>query len=610
MPSSRAFDLCSLVISDDNLYASAVAEVGTVLAVSDIKRALMLAGIVGAFDDDQLESLLDMSEPGAPVLVASGLPPEIGVDARVEYFFETDRHVGGGGGLADKLDWKAIKDRSFVKNGATLARKHAPTKGKDGRDLFGRRIIARNGEDTSLSCGEHVAFGPDGRSLVARCSGVAKLGDNGAVSVADVVSVRDVDLSSGSICTLGSVIVDGNVTDGFTVEAAGDVYIRGNVEGASVVAGGRIVVGGGVRQHGKLDAVGPVAVRFVDPDCSIHTLSALDVVGHAIGAQLSALGPVVVGGEVAGGRCESATHIQCKRAGTDGDVRTLFVVGTGPTDEALAMARNDLSALERRLGRTSSAPDDDDEEPVPSLRAPLVPHDVGRPASAASGLPPRPSAPVAPPRRSDLAPRPSELHPRPSITAHASAAGRSPTSLPARPLQPGLAPRPSLPQRPGSLPLPAAPRTSALPQRPSTSLPARPLPGSSLSSMRVPAVTTRPSQQILLRPSAASMRAAPAARPNEVAITSAKKEFQNEHQLLSTRRQLAFHREHAQASAAPFVLVEEAIHGGVVVRIDREEMRLDGTLFARRFAIVDGVLLTLNVDAPYAAHGVDTFAEG
>ena len=128
--------------------------------------------------------------------------------------------------------------------------------------------------------------------------------------------------------------------------------------------------------------------------------------------------------------------------------------------------------------------------------------------------------------------------------------------------------------------------------------------------MRVPAVTTRPSQQILLRPSAASMRAAPAARPNEVAITSAKKEFQNEHQLLSTRRQLAFHREHAQASAAPFVLVEEAIHGGVVVRIDREEMRLDGTLFARRFAIVDGVLLTLNVDAPYAAHGVDTFAEG
>ena len=128
--------------------------------------------------------------------------------------------------------------------------------------------------------------------------------------------------------------------------------------------------------------------------------------------------------------------------------------------------------------------------------------------------------------------------------------------------------------------------------------------------MRIPSVTARPSQQILLRPSAASMRAAPAARPNEVAITSAKKEFQNEHQLLSTRRQLAFHREHTEASEVPFVLVEEAIHGGVVVRIDREEMRLDGTLFARRFAIVDGLLRTLSVEAPYSAHAMDTSAEG
>ena len=447
----RAFDLCTLVISDDNLYASVVAEVGTVLSVSDVRRALVKAGIVGAYEDEQIEALLEMAEPGDPVLVAAGTPPVIGVDARIEYFFQTESRVVATTGSADKLDWKAIRDRSFVKAGAVLARKHAPTKGVDGRDLFGQRIIARHGEDCSLLVGENVAFGGDGRSLVARKAGVAKLNENGSVSIADVITVKDVDLASGSICTLGAVVVDGNVTEGFAIEAAGDVYVRGNVEAASIVAGGRVVIGGGVRHHGKVEAGGSVAVRIVDPESTVHTLGDLDVVGSAIGAQLSALGPVVVGVEIAGGRVESATSIQCQRAGSEADVRTLFVVGTGPTAETIALAKNEVTALERRLGRTPTLEAD---EGVPSLRAPLVPQ--GHPPQCGSQPPPRGALPASAARVGNR----SEPPPR--------------GSLPARPIAPSLGPRPSLTQRPIASGSQSIPRAGSLSARPSATLPARP----------------------------------------------------------------------------------------------------------------------------------------
>jgi hypothetical protein len=605
---TRDFDLCTLVISDDNLYASVLAEVGTILSAGDVKRTLMKAGIVGSYPDEQIEMLLDASAPGEPVLVAAGTPPELGVDARIEYFFETERRVAAALSDYENLDWRSVRDRSFVKAGAVVARKHPPTRGTDGRDLFGQRIVARNGEDVLLQCGENVAFGPDGRSLVARKSGIAKLAENGSVSVADVVSVNDVDLSTGSICTLGAVMVDGNVTEGFVVEAAGDVYVRGNIEAGTVIAGGRVIVGGGLRHHGKIEAVGVVAVRFVDPDCTIHTLGDLTVVGSAVGAQLSALGHVVVGHEIAGGRVESATHIECAHAGSEGGVRTLFVLGHGPTAETVVMAKRELTNLERRLGR---APSHDDDTEVASLKAPPLPAGVdhGAPGVAWAETPPQPADVRArtsslPARAGSLPARrsPSQPPPRtaPSLSPQRPSAAlpARPGSLPARPG--GLPARPgSLPARTGSLPaMPARPASlPALPARPG-SLPVRAAP---LSSMRMPAASARPSQQMLAKPSVASMRAAPAARAPEAAVTAAKREFQLEYQLLTTERQIAFH-EHRLAlpnAHVHFVAIAEQAYPGVIVRIDREELALEALYSARRFVVVDGAMKAFPIDAAF-----------
>ena len=106
---------------------------------------------------------------------------------------------------------------------------------------------------------------------------------------------------------------------------------------------------------------------------------------------------------------------------------------------------------------------------------------------------------------------------------------------------------------------------------------------------------------MLAKPSVASMRAAPAARAPEAAVTAAKREFQLEYQLLTTERQIAFH-EHRLAlpnAHVHFVAIAEQAYPGVIVRIDREELALEALYSARRFVVVDGAMKAFPIDAAF-----------
>ncbi len=93
----------------------------------------------------------------------------------------------------------------------------------------------------------------------------------------------------------------------------------------------------------------------------------------------------------------------------------------------------------------------------------------------------------------------------------------------------------------------------------------------------------------------------PSARATEHAVTSAKREFQVEHQLVATKRQIAFqeNRERASTLHIPFVLVELDARAGVVVRIDRDETTLESGRPGARFVIIEGELRVLTADAPF-----------
>ncbi len=78
--------------------------------------------------------------------------------------------------------------------------------------------------------------------------GLPRVVDNGA-TVDEVFTVKNVDLSTGHIIFKGSVVINGDVTEGMKVIAGGGRVYKGFVEGTLIEAGGDINVGGSIIGH-------------------------------------------------------------------------------------------------------------------------------------------------------------------------------------------------------------------------------------------------------------------------------------------------------------------------------------------------------------------------
>ena len=87
------------------------------------------------------------------------------------------------------------------------------------------------------------------------------------VFVSDCYEVpADVGPSTGDISYDGSINVKGNILTGYKVEASGDIYVNGAVEGATLIAGGKIVLNRGIQGMGKamMKAEGDVISNFIE----------------------------------------------------------------------------------------------------------------------------------------------------------------------------------------------------------------------------------------------------------------------------------------------------------------------------------------------------------
>jgi uncharacterized protein (DUF342 family) len=71
------------------------------------------------------------------------------------------------------------------------------------------------------------------------------------MEVDEVYKIKNVTVATGNINFTGSVIIDGDVTEGMKVIASGDITIGGFVESAIIEAGGDITISGGIigRKH-------------------------------------------------------------------------------------------------------------------------------------------------------------------------------------------------------------------------------------------------------------------------------------------------------------------------------------------------------------------------
>jgi len=307
---------------------------GRVLDIDDVLEALDNKGVVVGIKEQVIRDSLEDEVYNVPILVAEGLKPEKGEDAKVVYNFRTEKKVQLEEDEKGQVNYRDLDLVENVVAGQLLATKVKATEGKPGRTVTNRLLEAKPGKDIDLVPGKNTELSPDGMSIIATINGQVVLAA-GKVNVEPVYEVKgDVDMHTGNILFLGTVIVRGNVEDGFSIKAAGDIEISGSVGKCLLDAEGNINIKQGVmgKLGGTIKSGGNIWAKFLEQTNVVvdKNVFVQDGIMHC---QVDATEKVVCYGKratIVGGRIRAGELVNTKTLGSVSFTETIVEVGVDP----------------------------------------------------------------------------------------------------------------------------------------------------------------------------------------------------------------------------------------------------------------------------------------
>jgi len=315
----------------------------------DIEVMLRNSGVVYGWDDAAIDALVDEPIYSQRVPVALGTKPVNGSDAKITYFFDTSvkikpREIEG------KVDFKELNTIRNVLKGEELAKKEPAQKGIPGRTVSGRMLPAKDGRDVAFDLGNNVQLSKDGLRLVSTADGQVML-LQGRVTVETVMIIAgDVDTSVGNINFLGSVIVKGSVSDGFTVKAVGNIEVMGNVGKAVLETHADIIVHQGINGggEGRVSAGQSIWSKFIQnatAEAGLYVIVSDGVLHSRVvaGKKILCKGKRA---KIVGGYLRASEEINASSLGAIGSGETILEVGIDPkVKEQMVTLNNEVEAL-------------------------------------------------------------------------------------------------------------------------------------------------------------------------------------------------------------------------------------------------------------------------
>ncbi len=342
--------LLTVEISNDEMKASinvtSPAIGGAEISAEQIERVLQTQGVVAGISKEKIEEFVDMPIYGVPCVVAEALQPVDGRDAYIAYNFETDRSkLKLSETETGQVNFKELNLIQNVVEGQPLAQKMLAERGKAGKTIFGRYLEAKNGKDIPMPLGKNVAVDTDGRTIIAKTNGqVMLIGDK--ICVEPILEVDGVSLKTGNIKFLGTVIVKGNVEDGFEVRASGNVEVYGAVGKSIIEADGDVIVSLGImgRDEGYVRAGKSLWAKFIQ-NTKVNVEEYVIVTDGIINSNVTCNKKILLQGKrasIIGGHLFATEEIHTKTIGSSGGgSETILEVGYDPRakqrlDELLA----------------------------------------------------------------------------------------------------------------------------------------------------------------------------------------------------------------------------------------------------------------------------------
>ncbi|MCR9144236.1 MAG: FapA family protein [bacterium] len=344
-----------------------------------IQAALQAAGVTHGLDQAVIDALDDGSyvDPDAPVprpgaresvqifpetsskerrlrvLIARGAPPSRGKPGRVRLYFESrPRPAPGVTDDEERVDFRKLNVIQSCEKGQVLAEIVAPENGVAGYTVRGGELPPAAPNTAQLHAGKNARLSGDGSRIFADLAGQVRIEELRAdqvtrIEVEEILSVSEVDYSTGHIDFPGTVQVEGTVLDGFKVRAAGDIIVQKTVGNVQLQADGDIILAGGAycKNEGEIVAGQSIFARFVQ-DARLYAGRDVMIEEAAMTSHIAAGGAILLAGgrgELIGGTALAGRELRARKLGGRSEVSTHITVGIQPD------AMQKLQTIDREL---------------------------------------------------------------------------------------------------------------------------------------------------------------------------------------------------------------------------------------------------------------------
>jgi len=304
-----------------------------------------------AYPDEEFLSqvLHNICQPGDHVVDAiliMGAAPVPPSDGRQEWSRD---YFADGWDTEDEAEavdfWAKLDNRSVVADEKLLVL-YPAINGEAGLNIFGNKIPVDKPEKVRVRCGKGVRETEDNdgvKTFHAEIPGRIRFTDN-TLAVDDIYIIKgNVNLETGNITHTGTLQIEGDVELGASIEADGDIIIKGMLEPANVRAGGSLTVNGGIvgSEETTITVGGELQAKYIK-EAVIRAESHITVTNEINHCDIETRGKVEASrGRIAGGRTIARMGITVGEAGASGSSQTLLAAGIDPTLDAKVSARKD-----------------------------------------------------------------------------------------------------------------------------------------------------------------------------------------------------------------------------------------------------------------------------
>lgn len=292
-------DPYKIEISDDKMEAYLTYLDSEPLTRDLILQMLNKYNIVFGILDKQIDEVVKLHQTTKKTikkfLIAKGLPVDETKQGRIVFSFDNITKRTFEENSSGRVDYKANNTIQSVKKDERIAIIKGSVLGNPGVNILGIKVEPMPPKEAQLKALKNVSTNADNTEFFAEKDG-SPVYKHGTISVVDIMQINgNLSLATGNINFEGSVSIEGDIGDDYSIKADGDIIIGGSVGSSKLIAGGNILIGQGFngRGVGTAECIGDFSVKFMK-EVNIFCEGNIIVEREAFNCNINALGQLLM----------------------------------------------------------------------------------------------------------------------------------------------------------------------------------------------------------------------------------------------------------------------------------------------------------------------------